>query len=178
MAIRPGVTVGYRLAKTCRQRERLLRKHVKRWNCPKSTRPPLRVHCSRFVPLRERLREVWHSEGRSLWQRGPGSQPGVALRPPLCSASHARCRPPSADCGLQATLCCAQCPKTLLAITRFLLAQVPVAHRASPSGEQSQHPLLRQASRTIGSSMCCLGNSAALEQNERDVVVSFSRGDL
>ena len=63
-------------------------------------------------------------------------------------------------------------------ITRFLLAQVPVARRAPPPGEQSQHPLLKQAIRTAGSSMCSLDNSAALEQNEGDFVVSFLRGDL
>ena len=105
-------------------------------------------------------------------------------------ASHARCRPLSADCGLQAASCCAQCPRwhslearavrnAPASITRFLLAQVPVAHpimsRASPPGEQSQHPLLRQAIRTTGSSICCLDNSATLEQNEGNVCILFER---
>ena len=120
-------------------------------------------------------------------KEGPTLSPAWLCRPPSvqclsCSVQAAKRRLRTASSLVLRPIPPLALPRAVrnapASITRFLLAQVPVARRASPPGEQSQHPLLRHAIHTAGSIMCSLDNSAALEQNERDVVVSFLRGDL
>ncbi len=124
--------------------------------------------------------------GRSLWQRGSGTHPGVAAPTPLVQSLSRSVHAARRQLRTASSLVLRPIPPLALpravrdapaSIARFLLPQVPIARRASPPREQSQHPLLRQAIRTAGSSICCLDNSAGLEQNEDDVVLSCFSSD-